>query len=119
MEIKSVFDGWEKQWIGGEPSTAGGGSKCAFIHLHESGNDDQCARIGKHLMATFIMPPSWSTASGVRLRPDSNPDHAIVYANDVLRLTPAQFAEIDRLSQIEEQVRPLVESVVIEERVEV
>lgn len=34
----------------------------------------------------------------------------IVYANNVLKLTPEQFREIDRLTQIEAVSKPLIDS---------
>jgi hypothetical protein len=119
-EIKSIWDGWEKQLYGSYGK--GEGATCAqgYIMFHNKAVDcvqnETYTRVAAYIREHFNVPVTYN---GLHPRGD-NPYcdlHCIVYANNVLELTPEQFREIDRLTQIEAAVKPLVDSIDVPETV--
>ena len=111
-EIKSIWDGWEKQCYFKTRNAQGETCAVGYLipesmyndYIYAEYIDSQLAVVGRYMreqmgivvdksLYTFL---DWGT---------------VVHANNVLRWTPEQFREIDRLSQIEAAIKPLIESV--------
>lgn len=114
-EIKSIWQGWTNQCYG--RTRDGEGGNCAIGYLLEVGTlqaqqwvdlaNPHVNRIGAYIQRNFELPETFDGW----MRPSTDESDAIVYANNVLRLTPQQFRDIDIASQLEAAVKPLVDSV--------
>lgn len=118
-EIESIWDGWERQAFGRRFD--GNGASCALGYLQDSEDvyfisdpvkRAAMLRVAGHIAATFPqvcdLANICSSAEGVR-----GGEIAIAVANNVFRLTPDQFRQIDIDLQIEAVSKPLIESVEI------
>lgn len=103
----SIWDGWEKQFrFPADGPMIGGpirdGWDCAITWIGERGlfkAQPTLERVANFIKQNYEIPCDrcW-------------PSMVIVYANNVLGLTPDDFRRIDRLTAIEEMARKLVES---------
>lgn len=112
-EIKSIWDGWEKQCYGKLDDRAGG--CCARGYLIKQVfpffwdvEREVYARVVPYIREHYSLP--LEDEDGFDMGDDSI---CIVYANNVLKLTPEQFREIDRLTRVEAVSKPLIDSVEI------
>lgn len=99
-EIKSVFDGWELQCYGDLSAVHEDGiARCAVGWLFHVGYRRAVReRISAYIQRHYDIPrDQW---------PDRE-DSVMIYANNVLKLTPEQFREADRRSQIAEALTAL------------
>lgn len=94
----SLFEGWTKQLYHRLADDKGGYCALGWLnHIQVIGRItigeymDACDRIGDYIKTHYTLPFNHCPSGG----------GAIVYANNVLKLTPEQFAEIDRRSLAE------------------
>ena len=116
-EIKSIWDGWVKQFRcpdGKEPIGCGDNATCAITYLPSA--------YGGNWKGIEWVSASWDRVSSYILLhyPEAANYWAFppIYANNELGWTPEKFREVDRLTQIEAVVKPLVESVPVIEQQE-
>lgn len=97
---ESYFDGWENQCFG---KLADNGAHCAYGWLRvkhpEVEVDDIMVRIGLYVQSNYVLPATHDSGGYMPNQPRINAHHATLYANDVLRLTPADFRRIDILTR--------------------
>lgn len=113
MELESIWNGWEKQCF---YRGSHGDARCAAIYPNFSADSVKTFdRVAKYLRVMFALPDVHiHEVSKALMRPQLDSWDAIVYANNVLKLTPEQFREIDRATQLAEgmaAVERLVDSV--------
>lgn len=113
-EIKSIWDGWEKQIFGLKSDGRGGFCAMGWAYMQKSPGpsfDAITARVGRYVQST-MNPPDIYHVDGVskEYHPSASPVHAIIWANNTGQLNCDQFREIDRLTQIEAVSKPLIDS---------
>lgn len=106
QQIKSVWDGWEKQFHIEGPDTCTGvprsqGGECALTFLHGV-NTETLVRVGNEIQKRYM--EQLPEADWAMRHPRTNNIDAIVCANNILKLTPEQFRELDRVTQVAEAV---------------
>lgn len=109
---RSIWDGWEKQIYFRAADGNGGFCARGFTagQCFEAVDETE-ARVGRYIQQHYELPQTHELwFDGFELKPCTKPVHAIVYANDSLKLTPDDFRRIDRETQMEEMARTLVES---------
>ena len=119
-ELTSLWDGWTNQCFGAPVDYHG--KRCAtnYASLRSRTTAGKAKavtelyeRVADHLRTRYDIPATFSiqsrTATYTGFRSRNN--DVIIYANDVLRLTPDDFRRIDIETQIAAAVEPLVESV--------
>lgn len=112
MELKSIWDGREKQCFF---RGSDGGASCAAIYpSFSAGARETFERVAKSIRTRFDLPGLHiHEESRARMHPRTSAWDTIVYANNVLKLTPEDFRRIDRETQIAAampKVEALVES---------
>lgn len=113
-EIRSIWDGWERQV--NDASTDDGECALNFLFSRSLARDAWIAvgRVGEYIQRTMNPPMEWWPKHAVRPQyPATNEYDAVMWANDVLRLTPDQFRQIEINLQVEAVSKPLIESVEI------
>lgn len=107
--LSSIWDGWEKQCYGTRHD--GGGKTCALGFLDDQFGDCYRRKLEApiHRVAAYVrqnLPDAYDlqTHYHVHLPDDYG---CVAQANNILRLTPEQFREIDRLTQYEEAQKQL------------
>jgi len=121
--MKSIWDGWTKQTF--HVATDDQGGFCArgwYIlgggRVSSAERNEAELRIGKYIQQNYELPDEYRHPNGGRLQfPKTVAAHAIIYANNELKLTPNDFRRIDIETQIAEgmpAVEKLVESVELE-----
>ena len=106
-EIKSIWDGWEKQLYGCYKDDSGGA--CA-LGAAPWGNAcrraETLARVAAYIRTHYPMP--WGFVDEFNSRLSERDDvTVIVYANNTLKLTPEDFREIDRQTQVDEALKSI------------
>lgn len=109
MEIKSIFDGWQYQCFF---TRFNGIERCANGFLLDQWSNGLLTsnevysiyhRIGRFIQKNYTLPEKHVHEGTYEcLRPKRNHLHAIVYANNNLKLTPDDFRRIDRETQLAE-----------------
>jgi len=113
-KIKSIWDGWGKQLFGELFDGKGGFCAIGWYDAnarHLSVPPEVVERVASAIRKQYVLPTGrCSDMYGNSLYPSHDGFHAVIYANNVLRLKPEEFRKIDRESQIGAAVRPLVDS---------
>lgn len=117
-EIPSIFDGWEKQCY--DETCNSDGASCAVEYARKviplrAERHQHFRRIRDYLLQHYDIPVIYEHPYEGVFHPHKKVSHAVVYANNVLKLTPEDFRRIDRLTAMEEIARKLVESVPVQE----
>ena len=119
----SLWDNWKHQCYNMLHDEQG--AHCAMGYLMATHYADyaqvylfKLEPIAKLIRELYQIPATYYHPGGGALRPGTHSVDCIVYANNVLRLTPEEFREIDIAAQVDAAVRPLVELVEVEMEVQ-
>lgn len=112
-EIASIWDGWEKQVKHRRYDGKGGFCAMGWILDSRSEYSDTLRRVGAYIQRTMNPPDFWIHQNGSAYRPSTSVSglDTVVWANNEGLLDCEGFRNIDRLTQIEAAVKPLVDSV--------
>ena len=118
-ELTSLWDGWTKQCFGAAADYHGKRCATRYASLRSMATTGKAKavtelyeRVAGHLRTRYDIPATFSIQSHTTIYTGFRSRNAdvIIYANDVLRLTPDDFRRIDLETQIAAAVEPLVES---------